>query len=84
MTMLEHVLRQIEQLTLEEQFVVLNHTTAQLKHRTLTPKPKRKWLDIAGTAPYPLVGEDAQKWVNRTRLESQEHRDCLLEIENEG
>jgi len=36
--------------------------------------PRRKWGEIAGTAPYPLVGEDAQDWVSRTRLEGDQER----------
>ncbi|MCT7986379.1 hypothetical protein NG796_24210 [Laspinema sp. A4] len=82
--LLEKVLQDIEQLTAEEQVEVLNHTTEQLKRRTQTQgKPQKKWLDLAGTAPYPLVGEDAQEWVTRTRQESQEHRDRLLRIDHE-
>jgi hypothetical protein len=49
----------------------------------IIPKPKHKWLDIAGTAPYPLVGEDVQEWVTRTRREGQEHCDRLLGRERE-
>ncbi|NJL36183.1 MAG: hypothetical protein HC840_14995 [Leptolyngbyaceae cyanobacterium RM2_2_4] len=82
--LLQQVLQEIEQLTTEEQLKVISHTTEQLKRRTVPHhQPKRKWLDIAGTAPYPLVGEDAQEWVTRTRQESQEHRDRLLEREGE-
>ena len=32
----------------------------------------RQWAEIAGAATYPLVGEDAQDWVSRTRLEGDE------------
>lgn len=82
--LLHQVLQEIDQLSLEEQFEVLNYTAEQLKQRTVTSnKRKRKWLDIAGTAPYPLVGEDAQEWVTRTRREAQEHRDRLLGMERE-
>lgn len=78
-SLLQQVLQDIDQLTLEEQFEVLNHTAEQLKRRTVTQNtPRLKWLDIVGTAPYPLVGEDAQEWVTGTRREAQEHRDRLL------
>jgi hypothetical protein len=83
--LLQQVLQEIEQLTPAEQLEVISHTTEQLKHQTIPQyKPKRRWLDIAGTAPYPLVGEDAQEWVTRTRQESQEHRDRLLGRESES
>lgn len=82
--LLQQVLQEIEQLTTEEQLEVISHTTVQLKRRTMSHNPnKLKWLDIAGTAPYPLVGEDAQEWVTRTRREAQEHRDQLLGRERE-
>ena len=38
--------------------------------------------DIAGVASHPLMGEDAQDWVTRTRQDSQEHRDRLLGRDN--
>jgi len=33
-----------------------------------------RFEDYAGSAPYPLCGEDAQEWVTRTRRESDEAR----------
>lgn len=82
--LLAQVLREIEQLNPEEQLEVISHATDLLKcQRATHRKPQRKWLDIAGNAPYPLVGEDAQEWVTRTRGESQQHRDRLLEINHE-
>ncbi|GAQ00152.1 hypothetical protein [Leptolyngbya sp. NIES-2104] len=89
MTSLQQVLQDIDQLTLEEQFEVLNHTAEQLKRQAVTqnkpkrgiaeenPRPKRKWSDLKGMAPYPMMGEDAQEWVSRTRREGDEHRDRL-------
>jgi hypothetical protein len=32
----------------------------------------RDWGEVAGVAPHPLTGEDAQDWVSRTRAESDE------------
>jgi hypothetical protein len=37
--------------------------------------PGRRWLDVVGTAPYPLTGEDAQDWVTRTRQEGEDERE---------
>lgn len=83
--LLQQILQDIEQLTPEEQIEVLNHTAEHLKRRTATDhSPQRKWLDMAGTMPYPLMGEDAQVWVTRTRQESQEQRDHLLGREREA
>jgi hypothetical protein len=41
-------------------------------------KPARSFREIRGTVSYPLVGEDAQEWVSRTRQESDEHREHAL------
>ena len=68
--LLAQVLREIEQLSPEEQLQVISQTTELLKRQTATHgKPQRKWLDLAGTAPYPMMGEDAQEWVNELRRE---------------
>jgi hypothetical protein len=33
------------------------------------PVSRRRWLELRGAAAYPLLGEDAQQWVSRTRQE---------------
>jgi hypothetical protein len=82
--LLAQVLREIEQLNPEEQLEVISHATELVKRQTVThKKPQRKWLDIAGNAPYPLVGEEGQEWLTRTRGEAQQHRDRLLESQDE-
>lgn len=35
----------------------------------------RRWLDVAGSTAYPLLGEDAQAWVNRTRQAGGDERE---------
>jgi len=60
---LKEVLRNIDQLSTPEQLEIISHITDRLKQRELQ-QPKRKWLDLAGTALYPLLGEDAQVWVS--------------------
>lgn len=36
--------------------------------------PRPRWMDVAGVAPYPLTGEDAQDWVSRTRQEDDDEQ----------
>ena len=38
---------------------------------------RRRWSDIRGIAASPLLGEDAQAWVLRTRREDDVHREQL-------
>jgi hypothetical protein len=46
-------------------------------------KPVRRWLDALGRAPYPLVGEDAQAWVTRTRQVSNNERNIPTQLETD-
>lgn len=36
------------------------------------------WSQAAGMFAYPMLGEDAQAWITRTRREADEHRERLL------
>ena len=49
----------------------------------LGPEPENRpsWGAAAGMFEYPLVGEDAQAWVTRTRREGDEHREKMLNRE---
>ena len=80
---LEEVLLSIDRLSTPEQLEIISHITNRLKQRELQ-QPKRKWLDLAGTATYPLLGEDAQVWVSRSRREDREQRDRLLDRPHEN
>ncbi|WP_341527032.1 hypothetical protein WKK05_31650 [Nostoc sp. UHCC 0302] len=75
---LEKILSEIEQLTPEEQLTVMGHLVERMKKHIIQTQPKRKWSDLKGMASYPLLGEDAQEWVSRTRREGDEHRERLL------
>ena len=78
--LLEQVLQEIEQLTLEEQFAVINHTTEQLKCRIITQNnPKRSWRELRGIAPNLLEGKDAQESVNELRSEWDEREKEIFE-----
>jgi hypothetical protein len=75
------VLRQAEQLPPAEQLELIARLAGHLQSAhgdDLKPRRRRSWLEIAGSAPYPLLGEDAQDWVTRTRHEGDEHREQLL------
>ncbi|MEH1816412.1 MAG: hypothetical protein V7K26_14330 [Nostoc sp.] len=71
---LEKILSEIEQLTPEEQLTVMEHLVERMKKHIIQAQPKRKWSNLKGIASYPLLGEDAQEWVSRTRREGDEHR----------
>ncbi len=78
---IERVLGEIDRLSLAEQMQVLEHLVKQIKQSVdsvaVTQKPKHKLSEFRGIAKYPLLGEDAQEWVSRTRREGDEHREKL-------
>ena len=75
------VLQQAEQLPPAEQLelaATLVKRIQSLYGDDLKPKRRRDWLELEGAAQYPLLGEDAQEWVSRTRREDTEHHEQLL------
>ena len=77
----ESILDRVQNLTPEQQEEVLNFIDfLQFKgqKQDVDQKKRRKWADIQGKAPYPLVGEDAQVWVSRNRREETENRELYL------
>lgn len=75
------VLRQAQQLPPEQQLELLARLAERIRNSygdQLKPKRRRSWLELEGAAPYPLLGEDAQAWVTRTRREGDEHREQML------
>lgn len=78
--LLQQVLTEIDRLSPTEQIEVLSHTIDRVKqHQPLeSTKSTPTWSDMTGIATFPLMGEDAQSWVSRTRQEGDEHRSQIL------
>ena len=57
----------VSDLPLDEQAELMETIRERLEQ--LRSESKVKWRDIRGAAPYPMMGEDAQEWVSRTRRE---------------
>ena len=72
---LNELMQQVDLLTPEEQLWLIAHLAERVRTARPLAKPRRKWREIRGVAPYPLVGEDAQAWVRRSRLEGTQHRE---------
>ncbi|MCL6533704.1 MAG: hypothetical protein K6U12_10565 [Armatimonadetes bacterium] len=72
---LERLIEEIKKLSPEEKRALMEHLHRQMS----VAQPRRKWAEIAGKAPYPLAGEDAQEWVSRTRRQAAHRRESLLE-----
>jgi hypothetical protein len=70
----EQILREAEALPREERQRLIEELAAHLRTEEAPTEPRLRWEDFAGTAPYPMCGEDAQAWVSRTRQESDDGR----------
>jgi hypothetical protein len=77
-TALDRLIKQVETLTPDEQLRLIAHLAEQMRLSRRSDAPRRKWSEICGAAPFPLMGEDAQAWVTRTRREDTKHRDQSL------
>ena len=70
----DEVLEAAKRLSPEDQLRFIERLKASLRAQQGTSEKRPRWEDLAGTAPYPLCGEDARAWVSRTRAESDEGR----------
>jgi hypothetical protein len=72
----EEVVRMADTLTPQERLRLIAHLATTTQVAVTAPNPGRRWSDLAGTAPYPALGEDAQAWISRTRQESDDAREA--------
>jgi len=70
----ERILREAEQLPRDEQLRLIERLVTRLRMRPESDEDRPRLEDLAGTAPYPMCGEDAQEWVSRTRQEADDRR----------
>jgi hypothetical protein len=80
---LQQVLSDIDRLSPTDRIQVMTHVIESIREYVPTEPVKsiRKWSDLKGMVTAPLMGEDAQEWVSRTRREGDEHRESLLRAE---
>ncbi len=72
--LLDRIILETRDLSPQEQLKLAAHLLEQASHALPAQTPRHKWSEIAGIAPYPLAGEDAQAWVSRSREESDDAR----------
>ncbi len=65
----ETLVRQVETLSIEEQLVFMARLAETIRQQWRPVAARRKWREIRGVVQSPMVGEDAQAWVSRTRQE---------------
>ena len=79
---LEVLMKQAVTLTADERRRLAAYLVERARtHHSGSSQPLR-WRDIRGMAKPPLLGEDAQAWVTRTRREGDEEREQQLRGEH--
>lgn len=68
------LLKQVETLEVEEQLRLAAYVLEHARHLVARARPRRQWREVCGLYPYPMLGEDAQAWVSRTRSEADAQR----------
>ncbi len=70
----DELIKQVDTLQVEEQLRLATYLLERARQAVAREKPKRKWTELRGLATYPMLGEDAQECISRTRQESDEQR----------
>jgi hypothetical protein len=82
MSDLENLIREAENLSPTEQLRLAAHLAEKARQTDLASRARRSWDELCGAAPSPLLGEDAQTWVSRTRKEGEAFRERLWKGES--
>jgi hypothetical protein len=69
------VIKWAETLSPGEQMDSIAHLVDKARQAYQVAAPRRRWPEVYGAAPYPLLGEDAQAWVSSTRREGDAGRE---------
>lgn len=75
---LEDVIAQADQLPEAERMELVEYlisTIAPGNKETESDEKEYTWDDLRGLATYPIMGEEAQEWITRTRQEGTERRE---------
>jgi hypothetical protein len=74
MTVHEVYEKYVKPMSAEEQRELVALVTEPQESVPETLRKPMTWAEARGIVPYPMMGEDAQAWVTRTRAESDEGR----------
>lgn len=78
--LLKQVLDDVGRLSWGEKWQLVGHMMTQLQSQAAgVEQPRKSWLGMAGLAPSPLQGVDAQDFVNELRDEWDEREQGLRE-----
>jgi hypothetical protein len=69
---LQELMQRSTELNNSEKLELISHLANSVRVGEEVQRSHYRWSDIEGALPYPIVGEDAQEWVTRSREESDE------------
>jgi len=69
------IARQAEALSANEQLYLIALLAGKMQRVYRSNGSGRRWREIRGAAPCPMVGEDTQAWVSRNRRKDDESRE---------
>jgi len=72
--MLTTIMSETNKLDADQQLRLAAYLIERARTAASAPAPQRRWRDLCGLYTYPALGEDAQKWVSRTRSEGDDRR----------
>ncbi|MBN1487019.1 MAG: hypothetical protein JW981_05205 [Anaerolineae bacterium] len=75
----DELVKQVDTLEIEDQLRLAAYILGRARLTVSQIRPAQKWADVCGLFTYPMLGEDAQEWISRTRREG----DLLREIKRE-
>ncbi len=81
-TNLNQIIKQIDALSLDDQLHLIAHLAERARQQHQAAPPRRRWREIRSIASQPLLGEDAQACVSRTRREGDARRGQQWEDES--
>ena len=71
------VLQEAEKLPADQCLLLIERLIHHVRTVETKPEVPLAWEDYAGSAPYPLCGEDAQEWISHGRMLSDVARDVI-------
>lgn len=71
----ETLVRQAETLSIEDQLLLMARLAENVRQQWQPTATQRKWREIRGIVQFPMLSEDAQTWVSRTRQEDKQERE---------
>jgi len=68
---LQELMQRTDTLQADEKLLLIAYLATSARSQSGTLTPRRAWEEIAGAAPHPLLGMDAQQWITQSRQEEE-------------